>query len=114
MFPDRLLEFENVSPRQAGKWATELEDALKVTVPTTTVERSRDDQEAQDFGATLVLVFGTPVAVALAKGIAQWMNRHDQASITVKTPEGEIVARGLNSRDVPAIAKALQIANTPK
>lgn len=48
------------------------------------VVRSKSDRSTLDFGSTLILVFGTPVAIALANGLREWLARHSGARITVE------------------------------
>ena len=61
--------------------------------------------ETQDFGATLVLVFGTPVAVILAKAVGNFLHRHSGASIAISR-NGDVVAENIDSRDAARIAEA--------
>jgi hypothetical protein len=51
------------------------------------------DPTTMDFGSTLVLVFGTPAAIAVAKGIHEAMKRFSNA-VVIKTNSGSIIATG--------------------
>jgi hypothetical protein len=67
---DETLEisFEDCSQADAARFAQDLEQQLRETDPSTKVSFKKERPDSQDFGATLVLVFGTPVAIALARG----------------------------------------------
>ncbi len=62
-----FITFENVSAAEANRYAEELRQALLDASPEVVVHRHRDDPRAQDFGATLVLLLGTPAAGAMVK-----------------------------------------------
>jgi len=51
------------------------------------------------------LLFGTPVAIALAKSVTAFLQRNSGASITI-TSSGAVVATNLDSRDAAKIAEA--------
>ena len=55
----------------------------------------RDDQQTQDFGATLVLVFGTPAAVAVAHAIGNWLVR-SRGTITIVRGDTKIITSNLS------------------
>jgi ethanolamine utilization protein EutA (predicted chaperonin) len=61
-----------------------------------------------DFGSTLVLVFGTPAAIAVARGIYEAMKRFSTA-VVIKTRSGEIIATGdaAGKMNVDAVVAAL-------
>jgi hypothetical protein len=52
-----------------------------------------------------VLLFGTPVAIALAKAVSTFLQRHSGATIRI-TRSGEVIASNLDSRDAARIAEA--------
>ena len=51
-------------------------------VPEVSVSLTKDDATNQDFGATLILVLGTPAILAVANGIASYIAR-DRAKIVI-------------------------------
>jgi hypothetical protein len=71
------------------------------------VEQQRDNPNSQDLGTMLSLMLGTPAIVAVAKALGQWLNLHREASITIKTPRGEIVATNLTSEDIMKLAELM-------
>jgi len=79
-------------PADAGRLAQDLEQQLNETEAAVEVSLQREREESQDFGTTLVLVFGTPVAIALARGVSNFLQRNAGASIRI-TRSGEVIAR---------------------
>lgn len=101
------ITFPGVSPDVANTLAESLatEIGREVTDGGKRVEPRvvRSDPTAQDFGATLVLVLGTPAVIILAKAIRDWAKRTDRSDISVN---GNKIT-SVNSRDVADIVKAL-------
>jgi hypothetical protein len=52
------------------------------------VERQKDDQRTQDFGATLAVVLAGPAVVAVARGIEAWLQRYRDVEIEITTSDG--------------------------
>ena len=99
------------SADEVDRLAADLRDELAAELARVgagaSVERVKEERGTLDMGATIGIVLGTKAAVELAKALHGWLVRHNQASITLKLPNGEIVAKGLESSDVPAIVAAL-------
>lgn len=102
-----IITFDDVSPADANRYADELRNALLDTTPDITVQRRRDDPRTQDFGATLVLVLGTPAVVTVAKTIADWLKLRASASLTIETPEKRIVVQNITSKNAAQLAERL-------
>ncbi|HZR44139.1 MAG TPA: hypothetical protein VFB12_28760 [Ktedonobacteraceae bacterium] len=104
-----LITFDDVSPVEANQYANELSNALLDATADIIVQRRRDDPRAQDFGATLVLILGTPAAVALTKTITtvigNWLKMRTGASLTVKTADGEMILRNVTSKQAAQLAQ---------
>jgi len=98
------IRFEGLSLADAGKMANKLRDELARTLPEHAPEIRKDDPSNQDFGATLVLVLGTPAVLALANGIASWLKRN-RATISI-TEHGHVVAKNISGEDATRIAEA--------
>lgn len=109
-----MLKFDDVDLSEANRYAEDLRRALIEAEPALSVERVRTDMTTQDFGATLVLVLGAPAVVAAVKAIKDWLVRNNQASVSVWTPEGTVIASGLESKDVPAIVASIKGAISSK
>jgi hypothetical protein len=103
---ENLLEiaFENCEPGEALRLANELEQDLR-EAEAIEVSRKKDRADSQDFGATLVVLFGTPVAIALAKAVGVFLQRHSGASIRI-SKDGSVIAANLESKDAARIAEA--------
>jgi hypothetical protein len=73
------------------------------------MERMKVDKKTQDFGATLVIVLGTPAALALAKGIHDFISKYGD-SVVISTPEGSVKATGSAAKniDIAMTVKALE------
>jgi hypothetical protein len=100
-----VVRFDNADPSDASRMAQELSDCVAEIAPEATVKLINDNPNSQDFGATIVLLFGTPVAIALAKAVTVYLQRTLGASITISR-DGEVVAKNLDSRDAARIAEA--------
>lgn len=99
------IRFEDISLDEAGKKAIALRRDLLDASPDVRVEIEKDDPSNQDFGATLILVLGTPAILAIAKGIANYLSR-DRAKITIEA-NGKIIAEGVSGDDAARIAEAM-------
>ena len=106
-----LIAFENVSPADANRYADELSNALLDASADIDVQRRRDNPHAQDFGTTLVLLLGTPAAVALAKTITtvigNWLQlRQGQGvSVTVKIADRQISIKNMTGEQATQLVQ---------
>jgi hypothetical protein len=98
------ISFESSLAADAATFAQDLEAELRETDSSVTVTMTKDRPDTQDFGSTLVLLFGTSSAVALAKAVTAFLHRNSGASITI-TKAGTVVAKNLDSRDAAKIAE---------
>jgi len=94
-----LLSFEGVSAAEANQYAEELREALLDATTGIAVQRQRENPLAQDLGATLVLIMGTPALVAAVNAIGNWLQKRRSASLTIVTAENKIVAENLTNKD---------------
>lgn len=101
------LTFENGSVADANRWASELKEFILDATDEVEVEQERDNPYSQDLGTMLSLALGAPAAVATAKAIGRWLNLHREASIRIKTKNGEIEAKNLTHEDVVKLAELL-------
>ena len=109
-----VVTFDNASVADANRFAAELAEVLRDADDPIETEQARDDPDAQDFGATLVLVLGSGAAIALAKGVAKWLATKPDASITIRDRvNGDIIATGLTSRDARAVLEKELDARQP-
>jgi hypothetical protein len=102
-----VLSFDGATQDEGNRYAADLKDFLADIDARVHVEHRRERTDSQDFGTTLVLVVGTAAVNTLARGIAAWPQRNSGARITVKHANGELVAKGLDSKDVARLVQAL-------
>ncbi|KQX58631.1 MULTISPECIES: hypothetical protein [unclassified Ensifer] len=100
------ISFNDVDEAESNLLAQDLENTLEAVLPEGAVTRKKRNSKTQDFGGTLVLVLGTPVAIIAAKAIHEFLVRNSGASIEI-SKDGDIVARNLASADAAKIAEAL-------
>jgi hypothetical protein len=67
----------------ANIWAGQLRDELVADITDVQVRQERSDSRNQDFGATLIIAFGTPAVIALARGLSSWLRRRSEAELTL-------------------------------
>ena len=107
--PTYVISFDEVSPAEASRYADELSNAFLDVSADITIQRRRDDPHAQDFGTTLVLLLGTPTAVALTKTITNvienWLRLHQNASITIKRGDEQIILHNITSKQATQLAQ---------
>jgi hypothetical protein len=78
-----MVSFPDTSLGSANQLAEDLEQRLVEETSEVQVERHRTDDRNQDFGASLILILGTPAAIAVAKGIANWISKHGDTKVRV-------------------------------
>ncbi len=100
-----LITFEGVSPADAQRYAEELRNALLDAAPDITVQRRRENPSTQDFGATLVLILGTPAVLAVIKAVGDWLTLRNHASLTLKTADGELTVQNITSNNAAELAQ---------
>ena len=94
-----LLSFDGVSPAEANRYAEELRQVLLDATDEIDVQRKRENPLAQDLGASLALIMGTPALVAAVQAIGNWLQKRHSASLTIVTAEKKIVAENLTNKD---------------
>lgn len=89
---DILISFPNADKAFANELASDLAESLAEDTPSLSVTRRREDPLTQDFGATLAIIVGSTAVTALAKGIAKWLARRQDAHLHLKrtTSNGEV------------------------
>jgi hypothetical protein len=105
-----VLTFPQCSAGEGNRLAVELQELLSRVAVARGVHGyirariAKDDNQQQDFGATLAIIFGTPAAIAIAKGIHDFIAAKGHA-VTIHTKEGTVIATG-------DAAKNIEIAET--
>lgn len=103
------IRFEDLPVAEAGTKAARLRRELLDVSPEVTVNIVKDDPENQDFGATLILLLGTPAIIAVANGVASYLARN-RGKITI-TKDGTVVAENISGDDAARIAEAFSKAS---
>lgn len=103
-----LIEFIEATAKDANEYAEDLANVLLDVSPDVEVTQKRARPSAQDFGATLVLVLGTPAAIAIAKALGDWLKLHHSVKITIKTKDGAFVGENLTAKDANRLVQLLQ------
>ena len=89
-----LIRFDDMTTADANRAAAELRKQLRSTLGSrVSIDQIKENQETQDFGGTLAVVLGTPFALALAKGIRDYIARRG-CRVVLETPEGRVIATG--------------------
>ena len=103
-----VIRFEGIDLSQANSYAVELRDTLLDTVISGSsdvdISIRKDDPSTMDFGGTLLLILGTPAAIAIAKGLGDWLKRRDSASISIETSDGKLVVKNISAKDAAKIS----------
>lgn len=77
----RRIQLLSNDSAEATREAANLRSYLLASMPgKVEIDIAKEDQNTQDFGATLVLAFGTPAILALAEGIADWIRARSVGS----------------------------------
>ena len=104
-----LIRFGDMSTADANRAAAELRKQLRSKMGSdVSINQIKEDQETQDFGGTLAVVLGTPFALALAKGVADYISKRG-CRLVLETPQGKIIATGdaASNIDVASTVAAL-------
>jgi hypothetical protein len=103
------VEFPEVSTAEANQLASELAERIaEATSFGVRPHIEKANQQSQDFGTIVTIALASPVVLAVAQGIRDFIAKSN-ASIVLRTPNGEIWLRGgaAANADAGAIARAL-------
>jgi hypothetical protein len=101
-----IIKFDGVSVADANRYADELRNVLLDATPDITVHRRRDDPHTQDFGATLILILGTPAVASVVTAVGNWLQLRN-ASLTFETPEKRVIIQNITSKNATMLAERL-------
>jgi len=102
-----IITFDGISTAEANRYAQELRQVLLDASPHVEVQRRRDDPRTQDFGSTLVLLVGTPAVTAIVTAIGNWLKLRNQASLTIKRSDEQIILQNITSAQATQLAQLL-------
>jgi Effector Associated Constant Component 1 len=103
-----VITFDETTRADQNKLAASLLNALRESHPDVQIERNKPDASTMDFGSTLVLTLGAPATIAAAHALQAWLTRNNAAQVTIRTADGVIIAKNLQSKDVAALAEVLR------
>jgi hypothetical protein len=109
------IELVGVADAEAGRLAAELRDYLLDEDPDLVVDQVRADPRTQDVGALLVLLLATPAAVAVARGVQQWLARRATSEVVFRSTTNQLKVTNLPARraEVLALELVALIEGTP-
>lgn len=93
------ISFDNVTVKEAGALALELQSEIKAATGQE-LRILKKDSDTQDFGASLVLILGTPAAVAIVNAIRDYLIKKNSKTLKVVCNDTTISGEGLNSYDL--------------
>jgi hypothetical protein len=83
-YSDVLVSFLDTDLATANDLAGDLAESLAEDAPTLSVTQLREDSRTQDFGATIAIILGSTAVTALAKGVAKWLARRQDARLRLR------------------------------
>lgn len=101
------ITIPDASRAEQSRLVSSLADELSAVNGVTKVEALRERPETQDPGTILSIALSAPAIVLAVRAIGKWMNRNNQASVTITLRNGNVVMRNMNSEDVSEAIKAL-------
>ena len=102
-----VLSFSDTPKDRANILADDLRRELKRLNPGLSIEKHRESETAQDFGATLAVIVTSAAVTALAKGIANFIAKR-ATTITIRIGDDVVEAKGVESHDAAAIMSAME------
>ena len=93
-----LLSVQAANLREGNGLAEELRTGLEQSAPGVTAERARERDDTQDLGTAVALVLSAPAVIAIARGIGQFLQKHQNASLEIKTKGGHVILKNVTSR----------------
>jgi hypothetical protein len=100
-----VLAIEGENPARSSQLAASLEEELRASLDHSDIRRTRSARENMDFGTTLAIVLGAPSVVVLAQALKNWLARNNSASVTIRLPDGSLIASNLESKDIANILR---------
>jgi hypothetical protein len=98
MNDDYSIKIHSASLKMAGALAASLEKQLKEQ-GLFQVNKSKEDSDTMDLGAVVSAIVASGATVALANGVAAWLQKNLGASVTIKK-NGETVIKNTNASGI--------------
>lgn len=116
-----FITFEDCSPGEARFAAQDLELSLVQAIPGITISRGSGNPRAQNIDSILSIVLPvvqTPIVVAFATALIDWLRPRRDMSITVRDGEREIILDHITYKDAermnPLLAQFFSLIETPE
>lgn len=106
MESDLILTLPDIKKDRANVLADDLRKELMRTAPALAFDKQRDDESAQDFGATIAVIITSAAATAIAKGIANFIAKRG-TRVKLRIGDASFDATGIEGDDAAAIVKAI-------
>ncbi len=104
------IRFPGTTADEGNRLAAELQNELWALGEGVEMRRKRENEQAQDFGATLVLILGTTAVTAIARGIEAWIRR---TGTRIELSDGTVI-KNVDSSNLAAVAAALRGGSAPQ
>lgn len=98
------ITFDDLDVREANDASFDLKRQLERSTASfgpdkADIRQEKMNSETQDFGTSLVLVLGTPAALAIAKGIHDYISKSGNR-VTIRTSGGSVIATGDAAKNI--------------
>jgi hypothetical protein len=101
------IEVVGPTPAETGRLTAELSALLPKIAPGIQANRSKLPSDTLELGTTIGIVFGSAYAAAVGRGIGAWLTKRQTAELTLKTPDGQTIVKGVTSADLVKIIEIL-------
>ena len=88
------VRFDGLTAAEANRAARELQDLIaRAAGGAVSADLQRERTDTQDFGTSLLLLFGTPAAVMAMRAVHAYIAKRG-SRVVIETAEGRVVATG--------------------
>ncbi len=101
------ISFDDANAADANRYAEELQQILRQVDESVETTSIKPDQNTMDLGTIVGVVVASAAATAVAQGIADWLRKRQDASVTVKE-NGEVVATNITSEAALDLVRILR------
>lgn len=108
------IQLPDSDKRQASALIKSLDIELKKSLSDYDQEAElnleKEDPNSQDIGTILAIILGAKATVAIAIGIANWMNRNNQTEFTVTNADGDTISiKNAESKHIEGALKSIYL-----
>jgi hypothetical protein len=104
-----IYEFsvEGVTYDKAERYLIELRDALLDASKDVSVRRVKRDPSTMELGSVLVVIVTSATATAIARGVADWLRKRNDAHIKIRDETRNIEVGGLTAKDAMRVLEII-------